>query len=50
MAGIAAVSAALTAIVVIFAGRALLPQPHNAASEPPALTSAVQRQALPIEA
>jgi hypothetical protein len=50
LAAIAAVSAVLTAVVVIFAGRALLPQPHAAATERPALTSAVPRQALPIEA
>jgi hypothetical protein len=40
----------LTAIVVIFAGRALLAQPHAAASERPALSSVELRQALPIEA
>jgi hypothetical protein len=50
LAAIAAVSAALTAIVVIFAGRALLAQPHAAASERPALTPLELRQALPIEA
>jgi hypothetical protein len=50
LAAIAAVSAVLTAVAVIFAGRALLPQPNAAASERPALTSAVPRQALPIEA
>ena len=50
LAAIAALSAVLTAVVVIFAGRALLPQPHAAAGERPALTSSVPRQALPIEA
>ena len=50
LAAIAAVSAVLTAIVVIFAGRALLPQPHAAAIERPALTSVGLRQALPTEA
>jgi hypothetical protein len=50
LAAIAAVSAALTAIVVIFAGRALLAQPHAAASERTALSSVELRQALPIEA